>query len=146
VDPRPEAAVLPVLRKLGIGFAPYSPLGRGMLTGALRSVDQLEAGDFRLSNPRFRGQNFDANVESLREVEAVAAEADATPAQVALAWLLSQGDHIAPIPGTKRISRLEENVGADTVTLSQEQLARLDALPPAAGDHHTEEQMRLIER
>jgi aryl-alcohol dehydrogenase-like predicted oxidoreductase len=142
----PEADVLPVLRELGIGFVPYSPLGRGLLTGAIRSVDQLEAGDFRKSNPRFVGENFDANLRSLQEVEAVAAEAGVTPAQVALAWLLAQGDSIAPIPGTKRISRLEENVAADAVELTPAQLSRLDAIPPAAGEHHTAEQMRMIER
>jgi len=142
----PEAKVLPVLRELGIGFVPYSPLGRGMLTGTIRSVDQLDSADFRRSNPRFTGENFDANLQSLKEVEEVADEAGATPAQVALAWLLAQGDDIAPIPGTKRISRLEENVGADAVQLTPAQLSRLDALPPAAGDHHTEEQMRMIER
>jgi aryl-alcohol dehydrogenase-like predicted oxidoreductase len=142
----PEANVLPVLRELGIGFVAYSPLGRGMLTGAIRSVDQLDAGDFRRSNPRFTGDNFDANLASVREVESIARDAGATPAQVALAWLLAQGDDIAPIPGTKRISRLEENVGADAVQLTPPQLSRLDALPPAAGDHHSEEQMRMIER
>jgi aryl-alcohol dehydrogenase-like predicted oxidoreductase len=142
----PEAKVLPVLRELGIGFVPYSPLGRGMLTGTIRSVDQFDAADFRRSNPRFTGENFNANLTSLNEVEAVARDAGATPAQVALAWLLAQGDDIAPIPGTKRISRLEENVGADAVELTAAQLSRLDALPPAAGDHHTEEQMRTIER
>ncbi len=142
----PEAKVLPVLRELGIGFVAYSPLGRGMLTGAIRSVDQLDAADFRRSNPRFTENNFDANLESLKEVEAVADEAGATPGQVALAWLLAKGDDIAPIPGTKRISRLEENVGADAVELTATQLSRLDDLPPALGDHHTEEQMRVIER
>jgi aryl-alcohol dehydrogenase-like predicted oxidoreductase len=142
----PEAKVLPVLRELGIGFVPYSPLGRGMLTGTIRSVDQLDSADFRRSNPRFTGGNFEINQTSLKEVEAVALDAGATPAQVALAWLLAQGDDIAPIPGTKRISRLEENVGADAVQLNAAQLARLDALPPAAGDHHAEEQMRMIER
>ncbi len=142
----PEAAVLPLLRELSVGFVPYSPLGRGMLTGAIRSVDQLDAADFRRSNPRFTEDNFEANLASLREVEAVARDAGATPAQVALAWLLAQGDDIAPIPGTKRIARLEENVGADAVQLTPEQLARLDAIPPAAGDHHNEVQMRMIER
>jgi aryl-alcohol dehydrogenase-like predicted oxidoreductase len=142
----PEAKVLPVLRELGIGFVAYSPLGRGMLTGAIRSVDQLDSADFRRSNPRFTEENFEANLQSLNEVEAVAAEAGATPAQVALAWLLAKGNDIAPIPGTKRISRLEENVDSDAVQLTAAQLARLDALPPASGDHHTEEQMRMIER
>ncbi len=142
----PEAKVLPVLRELGIGFVAYSPLGRGMLTGAIRSVDQLDAADFRRSNPRFTGKNFETNLTSLQEVEAVAREADTTPARVALAWLLAQGADIVPIPGTKRISRLEENVGADAVQLTAAQIARLDALPPAAGEHHSEEQMRMIER
>jgi aryl-alcohol dehydrogenase-like predicted oxidoreductase len=142
----PEAAVLPALRELGIGFVAYSPLGRGMLTGAIRSMDQLDEADFRRSNPRFSEENFDANLASVQEVEAVARDAGATPAQVALAWLLAQGDDIAPIPGTKRISRLEENVGADAVELTAAQLARLDAISPAAGDHHNEQQMRLIER
>ncbi len=142
----PEASVLPVLRELGIGFVAYSPLGRGMLTGAIRSVDQLDAADFRRSNPRFTDENFEANLASLNEVEAVARDVGATPAQVALAWLLAQGDDIVPIPGTKRISRLEENVGADSMQLTDDQIARLDALPPAAGDHHNEAQMRMIER
>jgi aryl-alcohol dehydrogenase-like predicted oxidoreductase len=142
----PEAKVFPVLRELGIGFVPYSPLGRGMLTGSIRSVDQLDAADFRRSNPRFVGANFDANLESLKQVESVASEAGVTPAQVALAWLLAQGGDIAPIPGTKRVSRLEENVGADGVQLTNTQLSRLDGLTPAAGEHHNEQQMRLIER
>jgi len=142
----PEATVLPVLRELGIGFVAYSPLGRGMLTGAIKSLDQLDSADFRRSNPRFTEQNFDANLQSLREVEAVANEVGATPAQVALAWLLAKGGDIAPIPGTKRISRLEQNVGADAVQLTAAQLSRLDNLPPAVGDHHTKEQMRMIER
>jgi aryl-alcohol dehydrogenase-like predicted oxidoreductase len=142
----PEVRVLPVLRELGIGFVAYSPLGRGMLTGAIRSVDQLDEADFRRSNPRFAGKNFDANLKSLGEVEAVAVEAEATPAQVALAWLLAQGGDIVPIPGTKRIPRLEENVSADDVVLTDDQIARLDALPPVAGEHHSEEQMKMIEQ
>jgi aryl-alcohol dehydrogenase-like predicted oxidoreductase len=142
----PEVGVLPLLRELGIGFVAYSPLGRGMLTGAIRSVEQLDEADFRRSNPRFSGENFDANLGSLQEVEAVARDVGVTPAQVALAWLLAQGEDIAPIPGTKRISRLEENVGADSVQLTSDQIARLNALTPAVGDHHTEEQMRWIER
>ena len=101
---------------------------------------------FRRSNPRFTGENFDANLASVKEVEAVARDAGATPAQVALAWLLAKGDDIAPIPGTKRIPRLEENVGADEVDLTADQLSRLDSLSPAAGEHHNEDQMRMIER
>jgi aryl-alcohol dehydrogenase-like predicted oxidoreductase len=142
----PEPKVLPVLRELGIGFVAYSPLGRGMLTGAIRSADQLDPADFRRGNPRFATENFDANLHSLREVEAVAEEVGATPAQIALAWVLAKGDDIAPIPGTKRVSRLEENLGADAVQLTAAQLSRLDDLPPAAGDHHNEQQMRMIER
>ncbi len=141
----PEAKVLPVLRELGIGFVPYSPLGRGMLTGAIQSVDQLDATDFRRANPRFSEENFSANIEGVKEVEAIARDASATPAQVALAWLLAQGDDIAPIPGTKRISRLEENVAADRVQLTPEQLSRLDGLPAPAGEHHNADQMSMIE-
>ena len=141
-----EDEVLPLLRELGIGFVAYSPLGRGMLTGTLRSLDQLDDNDFRKTNPRFMGENFERNQRLVDEVEAVAAELGATPGQVALAWLLTKGDDIAPIPGTKRVSRIEENVGADGVELSSEQIDRLDKLPPAAGEHHNEQQMRMIER
>jgi aryl-alcohol dehydrogenase-like predicted oxidoreductase len=141
----PEETVLPVLRELGIGFVAYSPLGRGMLTGTIRSVEQLDAADFRRSNPRFAEQNFDANLTSVQEVEAIARDAGATPAQVALAWLLAQGDDVAPIPGTKRVSRLQENIGADSLQLSAAQIDRLNSLTPALGDHHNEQQMRLIE-
>ena len=135
-----------MLAELGIGFVPYSPLGRGFLTGQIRSADQIGANDMRSDNPRFVGDNFARNLELVGIVEAVAKEADATSGQVALAWLLSRGEHIVPIPGTKRIARVEENVGADAITLSAEQLERLDSLPPAAGDHHNEAQMRMIER
>jgi aryl-alcohol dehydrogenase-like predicted oxidoreductase len=138
--------VLPLLRELGIGFVAYSPLGRGMLTGTLRSLDQLDDSDFRKTNPRFVGENFERNQRLVDEVEAIAAELGATPGQVALAWLLTKGDNIAPIPGTKRVSRVEENVAADGIELSSEQIDRLDKLPPAAGEHHNEQQMRLIER
>src|SRR6202789_2418994 len=141
-----EAEVLPLLQELGIGFVAYSPLGRGMLTGTLRSLDQLDDSDFRKTNPRFLGENFERNQRLVDEVEAIAAELGATPGQVALAWLLTRGDNIAPIPGTKRVSRVEENVGADGVELSVEQIDRLDKLPPAAGAHHNEQQMRMIER
>ncbi|MCX4095849.1 aldo/keto reductase [Nocardia sp. alder85J] len=142
-DSEPER--LPLLRELGIGFVAYSPLGRGFLTGAIRSVDSLAADDTRRSNPRFAGENFDANLALADEVRQIAADAGATPAQVALAWLLSRGDDIVPIPGTKRVSRLEENIGADGLTLTADQLARLDGLTPPAGDHHTAAQMRMIE-
>ena len=141
-----EDEVLPLLRELGIGFVAYSPLGRGMLTGTLRSLDQLDDGDFRKTNPRFVGENFERNQRLVDEVEAIAAELGVTPGQIALAWLLTKGDNIAPIPGTKRVSRIEENVAADGVELSSEQIDRLDTLPPAAGAHHNEQQMRMIER
>jgi aryl-alcohol dehydrogenase-like predicted oxidoreductase len=141
-----EEEVLPLLRELGIGFVAYSPLGRGMLTGKLRSLDELDDTDFRKSNPRFMGENFQRNQRLVDEVEAIAAEVGATPGQVALAWLLTKGDDIVPIPGTKRVPRVEENVGADTVELSPEQIDRLDKLPPAAGEHHNEQQMQMIER
>jgi aryl-alcohol dehydrogenase-like predicted oxidoreductase len=141
-----EAEVIPLLRELGIGFVAYSPLGKGFLTGKVRSLDDLDDNDFRRTNPRFTGENFQRNQVIADEVENVAAEVGATSAQVALAWLLAQGDDIAPIPGTKRVSRVEENVAADSVVLSAEQLARLNALPPAAGEHHNEQQMKMIER
>ncbi len=125
-----EAEVLPLLRELGIGFVAYSPLGRGMLTGKVRSLDELDDTDFRKSNPRFMGENFQRNQRLVDEVEAIATEVGATPGQVALAWLLTKGDDIVPIPGTKRVSRVEENVGADGVELGPEQIDRLDKLPP----------------
>ncbi|HKH08316.1 MAG TPA: aldo/keto reductase [Agromyces sp.] len=134
----PELEVLPTVRELGIGFVPYSPLGRGFLTGAIRSRDALEPGDFRRDNPRFEGENFDENLRIVEAVESVAAEVGATPAQIALAWLLAQGDDIAPIPGTKRVSRLEENVGADRIALSPAQLAALDAVPAPSGDRYAD--------
>lgn len=134
----PEAEILPTLRELGIGFVPYSPLGRGFLTGAIRSVDQLGEGDFRRSNPRFEGDNLEANIRIVEQVDAVAAELGAKPGQVALAWLLAQGDDIAPIPGTKRVEYLEENVGADALVLSPAQLEALGSLPAAAGDRYAD--------
>ncbi|MDT0413223.1 MULTISPECIES: aldo/keto reductase [Streptomyces] len=141
-----EERVLPVLRELHIGLVPFSPLGRGFLTGAVRSTEQFDENDFRRDNPRFSEENFAHNLALADEVAAVAAEAGATPAQVALAWLLAQGDDIAPIPGTKRVSRVEENTAADALTLSPAQLDRLGSLPPAAGDTHTEAQARMLER
>ncbi len=124
----------------------YSPLGHGFLTGAIRATDNLVADDWRKTNPRFTGENFQRNQRIVDEVEAVAAEVGATPAQVALAWLLVKGDNVVPIPGTRRISRLEENIAAVNVQLSPEQIDRLDKLPPAAGDHHNEQQMRMLDR
>jgi aryl-alcohol dehydrogenase-like predicted oxidoreductase len=134
----PETAILPLVRELGIGFVAYSPLGRGFLTGRLRSPVQLGAEDFRRANPRFSAGNFDRNLGIVAEVEAVAKEAGATPAQMALAWLLAQGDDIAPIPGTKRVSRLEENAAADALELTTDLLARLDAIPAPVGDRYAD--------
>jgi len=132
----PEAEILPTVRELGIGFVPYSPLGRGFLTGTITSVDQFAADDFRRSNPRF--QALDANQAIVDEVTAIAAEVGATPGQVALAWLLAQGDDIAPIPGTKRVSYLEQNAAADAVELSAQHLAALSALQPPVGDRYAD--------
>lgn len=134
----PEAEILPVVRELGIGFVPYSPLGRGFLTGTIRSLDQLEETDFRRSNPRFEGDNLVANIRIVEQVDAVAGEIGAKPGQVALAWLLAQGDDIAPIPGTKRVSYLVENVAAEALELSAEQLARLDAVAEPVGDRYAD--------
>jgi aryl-alcohol dehydrogenase-like predicted oxidoreductase len=142
----PEAALLPLLRELGIGFVPYSPLGHGFLTGTIRSPEDLADDDWRKTNPRFTAGNFEKNLRIVDEVEAVASELDATPAQVALAWLLAQGDDIAPIPGTKRVSRIEENTAADALELSVEQIARLNDLTPATGERHDEANMSVIDR
>ncbi|WP_197376101.1 aldo/keto reductase [Mycolicibacterium baixiangningiae] len=141
----PEAQILPLLRDLGIGFVPYSPLGHGFLTGAIRTVADLADDDWRKNNPRFLDANFQANLRIIDEVESIAAGVGATPAQIALAWLLAQGDDIAPIPGTKRTSRVEENAGADTVELTADHINRLNNLTPAAGARHSEGDMAIIE-
>ncbi len=142
----PEAELLPLLRELGIGFVPYSPLGHGFLTGTIRSPDQLAADDWRKTHPRFTEGNFEKNLGIVDEVRTVASELDATPAQIALAWLLAQGDDIAPIPGTKRVSRVEENTAADGIELSTEQIQRLNDLTPATGERHDEANMAAIDR
>ncbi|HEY2098919.1 MAG TPA: aldo/keto reductase [Pseudonocardia sp.] len=134
----PEAEILPLVRELGIGFVAYSPLGRGFLTGAIRSTEGFARDDFRANNPRFAAGNFEQNLRIVDEVTAVAREADATPAQVALAWLLAQGDDIAPIPGTKRVTRLEENVASDAVELTPAQVSRLNAIKPPVGDRYAD--------
>jgi aryl-alcohol dehydrogenase-like predicted oxidoreductase len=122
----PEAQILPTLRELGSGFVAYSPLGRGFLTGKLRSLDQLADDDFRRFQPRLQGDNLEANVAIVERIDALAAEKGATPAQIALAWVLAQGDDVVPIPGTKRRSYLAENAAAVEVELSDEDLAALD--------------------
>ena len=142
-----EDDVLPTLEELGIGLVAYSPLGRGFLTGAIKSIDDLEADDYRRFSPRFQGENFRKNLDLVAVVERLAAEKGCTPAQLGLAWVLAQWEHIVPIPGTKRRERLEENVGALEVTLTEEDLRRIDeAMPQAAGPRYPEEMMRTIDR
>ncbi|MFJ3326316.1 aldo/keto reductase [Streptomyces griseus] len=142
----PEAEVLPTLRELGIGLVPYAPLGHGFLTGDIRTLDGLDAADWRRSNPRFTGDNLTRNLRIVDQVREVADEVGTTPAQVALAWLLAQGDGIAPIPGTKRIDRLEENSAADGIRLTPGQIARLNNLTPASGERHAEPDMAAVDQ
>ncbi|MEU5485439.1 aldo/keto reductase [Streptomyces mirabilis] len=141
-----EAEILPLLRELGIGFVPYSPLGHGLLTGQIRTVDDFADDDWRKTNPRFTGENFQRNLRIVDEVQAIGAEIEATPAQTALAWLLTRGNDIAPIAGTRRISRVEENTAADGIELSAAQFDRLNNLTPAAGERHDEANMATIDR
>jgi len=140
-----EAEILPLLRELGIGFVPYSPLGHGLLTGQIRTVDDFADDDWRKTNPRFTGENFQRNLAIVDEVSAIGAEIGATPAQTALAWILTRGDDIAPIPGTRRVARVEENTAADAIVLTSAQLERLDALRPAAGARHDDANMASID-
>jgi len=140
-----EEEILPLLRELGIGFVPYSPLGHGLLTGQIRSVDDFPDNDWRKTNPRFTGDNFRRNLAIVDEVKAIGAENGATPAQTALAWLLTRGNDIAPIPGTRRVSRVEENTAAGGIELTGDQLDRLNALQPAAGERHDEANMASID-
>ncbi|MFG2173342.1 aldo/keto reductase [Streptomyces niveus] len=142
----PEAEVLPTLRELGIGLVPYSPLGHGFLAGGIHTLDGLDAADWRRSNPRFTGDNLTRNLRIVDQVREVADEVGATPAQVALAWLLAQGDGIAPIPGTKRIDRLKENSAADVIRLAPGQIARLNNLTPASGERHAKPDMAAIDQ
>ncbi|OHV35224.1 MULTISPECIES: aldo/keto reductase [Pseudofrankia] len=141
-----EAEILPLLRELGIGFVPYSPLGHGLLTGRIRSVDDFADDDWRKTNPRFTGENFQRNLAIVDTVTAIGAEIGATPAQTALAWILTRGDDIAPIPGTRRVTRVEENTAADGVELTADQIERLNTLDPAAGERHDEANMTTIDR
>ncbi len=134
----PEAEILPTLRELGIGFVPYSPLGRGFLTGTLRSLDQLEENDFRRYQPRFLGDNLAANIAIVEQIDTLASVKGCTAAQVALAWVHAQGRDVAPIPGTKRRRYLEENIGALDVELSRDDVARLDGLATARGDRYAD--------
>jgi aryl-alcohol dehydrogenase-like predicted oxidoreductase len=127
----PETKVFPVLEELGIGFVPYSPLGRGFLTGQIRSADDFAPDDFRQHSPRFQGENLARNLEIVDRVKEMAEQKKCTPAQLALAWLLAQGPHIVPIPGTKKRERLTENLGAVDVELTADDLQHLDELAPA---------------
>ena len=144
---QPEEEIIPTLEELGIGFVPYSPLGRGFLTGQFQSPADIPEGDFRRNNPRFQGENFTQNLKLVDEVKKIAAEKGATAGQLALAWVLRQGDDFVPIPGTKRTSYLRENIGAADITLSDDDLKRLDALAPrgvAAGERYPD--MSSIDR
>ncbi len=133
-----EADILPTVRELGIGFVAYSPLGRGFLTGTIRSVDSLDVDDFRRTHPRFAVGNFESNLRIVSKIEGIASECAASAAQVSLAWLLAQGDDIVPIPGTKRVDRLEENIAATAISLTEEQLASLNSIDPPQGARYSD--------
>ncbi|MFJ8803014.1 aldo/keto reductase [Streptomyces sp. NPDC102487] len=142
-----EAEVLPACRELGIGFVPYSPLGRGFLAGRFSSPDELDANDWRRQNPRFQEANIEANMRLAAKVKEIAAEKDVSPAQLAIAWVLAQGEHFVPIPGTKRRTYLEQNAAAVNIELTKDDLARIDAeLPEAAGERYDEAGMRSVNR
>jgi aryl-alcohol dehydrogenase-like predicted oxidoreductase len=144
-----EDAVLPTVRELGIGYVAYSPLGRGFLTGQITSPEDFPEDDFRRFHPRFTGENFDKNIALVHEIEAMAKEKGCTAAQLALAWVLAQGEDVVPIPGTKRIKYLDENIDAVAITLSGDDLKRLDAiLPPgaASGDRYHARGMETVNR
>ena len=145
----PEDGILGTCRELGIGFVPYSPLGRGFLTGRFRKVEDLAKDDFRHKQPRFQGENFQRNLDLVKRVEELAAEKHCTPAQLALAWVLAQGEGIVPIPGTKRRKYLEENIGALDIQLTGKDLARIDEVAPkgaAAGPRYPEVMMGMVNR
>ena len=141
----PEAEVLPTCRELGIGFVPYSPLGRGFLSGRFTSPDELDEDDFRRSGPRFTGENLEANLRLAAKVAEIAADKGIAPAQLAIAWVLAQGDDLAPIPGTKRRTYLEQNAAAAEVELTDEDLARIEAeVPEASGARYNEAGMASV--
>ncbi len=145
----PETEVLGVCRELGIGFVPYSPLGRGFLTGKIQKPEDLPDDDYRKTTPRFQGENFQRNLDLVKRVEEIAREKRCTPAQLALAWVLAQGENIVPIPGTKRRKYLQENVGALDVNLTNKDLERIDEVAPKdafAGSRYPEAMMKLLSR
>ncbi|HEY8309009.1 MAG TPA: aldo/keto reductase [Gemmatimonadaceae bacterium] len=144
-----EDDILPTCRELGIGFVAYSPLGRGFLTGRFRTFDDLPADDYRRNQPRFQGENFQKNLDVVKHIEQLATAKQCTASQIALAWLLNRGEDIVPIPGTKRVKYLEENVGALDVTLSDADMARIDAIAPqgfAAGERYPESSLGTVNR
>ncbi len=142
-----EAEILPTCRELGIGFVPYSPLGRGFLSGRFKSPDELDENDFRRHGPRFQGEALEQNLQLAAKVEELAGKKGCTPGQFALAWVLAQGDDVVPIPGTKRRTYLEENLAAADVELTAEDLARIDAeIPAAAGDRYDQVGMMTVNR
>ena len=142
-----EAEILPACERLGIGFVPYSPLGRGFLTGQIRSIDDLDADDYRLASPRFQGDNFAKNLQLAEKIGELAQEKGVKPSQLALAWVLSRSENMVPIPGTKRRHYLEENIAALDVSLSEAEIAAIEAVFPfrvAAGDRYNTEMMRIL--
>ena len=142
-----EAEILPTLRELGIGLVPFSPLGRGFLTGEIKSYEDIPEGDYRRNDPRYMGENFAKNMTLVDVVKGIAEAKEATPGQVALAWLLAQGDDIVPIPGTKRLKYLEENAGSVSILLTEEDLSRLNALAvQTSGPRYGEAGMKMAER
>ena len=145
----PEDEILPAVRELGIGFVPYSPLGRGFLTGQFKKFDDLPADDYRRNAPRFQGENFQKNLDLVKKIEEMAAEKNCTPAQLALAWVLAQGKDVVPIPGTKRRKYLEQNLAAADIKLTHDDLQRIDQVAPkgiAAGPRYAEAAMAALDK
>ncbi|MFL5613245.1 MAG: aldo/keto reductase [Gemmatimonadaceae bacterium] len=145
----PEDEILPAVRELGIGFVAYSPLGRGFLTGRFRTIDDLPADDYRRNSPRFQGENFQKNLDLVRHIESLALQKACTPSQLALAWLIAKGQDIVPIPGTKQVKYLEENVGALDVHLTPDDLAHIDVIAPrgvAVGARYAESSLAMLNR
>ena len=143
----PEDEIIPACRELGIAFVAYSPLGRGFLTGQIKRFEDLAPDDWRRNAPRFQGANFEKNLALVRHIEQLAAKKGCTPAQLALAWVLAQGGEFVPIPGASRRAHLEENIGALQVTLTREELQRIDEIAPkgaAAGERYPEAAMRAV--